>query len=109
MKKTEIIETIKEFVDLLPIYAKNKNCLPPTISMQQICAINLHKEIIMNIYYWKLAPESPDVVEWCSDMVEDEHFEYVYKKISDIWEKKARAEIKEVIKELESTPIEDCK
>ena len=41
------------------------------------------------------------------EVQKDDDFEYINEKISDMWEKKAKKEIAEVIKEMEKTPIAD--
>jgi hypothetical protein len=104
MNKREITQTIKEMRLILehPDVLKQSG-----FTLEQVMHVNLHKQIAMCFYYWNLIPKNETVLKCLENVQQDETFEYINKKISDMWEKKAKKEIAEVIEEMEKTPIAD--
>lgn len=76
-------------------------------TLEQVMHVNLYKQIAMCFYYWNLIPKNKTVLKCLENVEKDDDFEYINQKISDMWEKKAKKEIAEVIKEMEKTPIAD--
>lgn len=104
MNKRELTQTIKE----MKLILENPEVLRQSgFTIKQVMCVNLHKQIAMCFYYWNLIPKNETVLESLENVQYDENFEYINKKISEMWEKKAKKEIAEVIKEMEKTPIED--
>ena len=104
MNKRELTQTIKE----MKLILENPEVLRQSgFTLKQVMYVNLHKQIAMCFYYWNLIPKNETVLESLENVQYDENFEYINKRISDRWEKKAKKEIAEVIKEMEKTPIED--
>lgn len=104
MNRRELTQTIKE----IRLILEHPEVLQQSgFTLEQVMHVNLYKQIAMCFYYWNLIPKNKTVLKCLKNVEKDDDFEYINQKISDMWEKKAKKEIAEVIKEMEKTPIAD--
>lgn len=109
MKKRELKQSITEMIALFN--SKDPDAIMNNLHMtwSQLFSVNVNKQVLSCLFYWNIIKKRDDLLELIVDVKEDENFDYIYDKVADIWEKRARKEIDEVIKEIESIPIEDLK
>ena len=89
MNKRELTQTIKE----MKLILENPEVLQQSgFTLKQVMYVNLHKQIAMCFYYWNLIPKNETVLKSLENVQYDENFEYINKKISEMWEKKAKKE-----------------